>query len=323
MNTPETKRSLRNLAVLGGLAAFAAFALPLWVLAGPAPTTGSVSLHGDREPGALPQRTKGESTAVSDTGGQTVWQGRARRDVARLYRAHVRAELQTGWSGEEPENVARKRREIAIALRGLSRKLAQGVAAVQNSEPPAPARPSLTPEQARAQAFSKAQGEMSESFQRTWARLGDPQGKKGVAFRGLQRQKGKLHLPLIFGKVKHGFGSVSARTTKLHVRHTGWTITAPRGHRVRNIAKGEVVFAGHRRGYGLLVVIDHGEGYHSVYAHLKKITTRVGATLPRGAPLGVLGSTGSLHGEKLYFELRQDGQSLDPKGWFAPASTLR
>lgn len=140
---------------------------------------------------------------------------------------------------------------------------------------------------------------------------------------GLAARKGELHPPLLFGHLRAPFGAVRFGKTNTKFRHTGWTLSASRGHRVRGIAEGKVVFAGPFRGYGTMVVIEHGRGYHSVYAHLKTALVEEGESLNMGDPLGVVGKTGSLHGEKLYFELRHFGRPIDPAGWFAPASRYR
>jgi septal ring factor EnvC (AmiA/AmiB activator) len=131
----------------------------------------------------------------------------------------------------------------------------------------------------------------------------------------------RLHLPLLEGRVVQWYGTTDAADSNTRVRHTGWTILARRGHRIRNVAEGVVVFAEARKGYGLLVVIAHPGGYHSVYAHLEEIGVQVGERVERGRAIGVIGSTGSLNGTKLYFEWRLHGRPIDPQGWFAPANT--
>jgi murein DD-endopeptidase MepM/ murein hydrolase activator NlpD len=131
-------------------------------------------------------------------------------------------------------------------------------------------------------------------------------------------RRGELLMPLLKGTVKARFGPVKSKLSGTWVRHTGWTLTANPGNRIRSVSEGTVVYAKGFKGYGLLVVIDHGGGYHSVYAHLRTILVKPGSRVEKGTPLGVIGATGSLTGEKLYFELRQDGRPIDPEGWFAP-----
>ena len=149
------------------------------------------------------------------------------------------------------------------------------------------------------------------------------EGREPPALVGLEKRRGELHLPLAFGRTKHTFGTRRGPGSRTRIRHTGWTVVAPPKHRVRAVERGRVVIAGPLRGYGNVVVIDHGDDYHSVYAHLKKSLVKVGASVDWGAPIGALGSTSSLAGNGLYFELRKEGRPIDPAGWFASAAKLR
>ena len=138
--------------------------------------------------------------------------------------------------------------------------------------------------------------------------------------RDLEKERGALHPPLIFGKVKNGFGEqVLTRHPKRAVRHTGLTITAPSEHRIRNIASGRVALARAHKGYGLLVIIDHGGGWHSLYAHLKMLYVKEGQLLERGDPLGKIGKPHGQPSPLIYFELRKDSVPIDPLGWFDPS----
>lgn len=101
-----------------------------------------------------------------------------------------------------------------------------------------------------------------------------------------------------------------------YVRHTGYTYMVPEGTSVRAVSDGLVVFASHFEGYGQLVILDHGSGYHTIYAHLSTIKVEVGVSVRRGTTLGESGQTGSLEGPKLYFELRKNGYPIDPSRWF-------
>jgi murein DD-endopeptidase MepM/ murein hydrolase activator NlpD len=76
---------------------------------------------------------------------------------------------------------------------------------------------------------------------------------------------------------------------------------------------GTVITAGWSGGYGNLVVIDHGYGFSSYYAHLSQITVTLGQYVFRGAVIGISGNTGASFGEHLHFEIRINGQPTDPK----------
>ena len=81
------------------------------------------------------------------------------------------------------------------------------------------------------------------------------------------------------------------------------------------VADGIVRFAGWFRGYGRIVIIDHGEGFHTISGHLDEIHVTVGTPVQDGESLGTVGETGSLGGPSLYFELRRDGEPIDPAPW--------
>ncbi len=129
------------------------------------------------------------------------------------------------------------------------------------------------------------------------------------------RKKGTL-LPPVSAEPNVGFGRREQEDSPSYVRHTGLTYEIEEGRTVRAIAEGLVVFAERLEGYGKLVIVDHGGGYHSLYAHLDEIAVKADEEVGRGAQLGSSGATGSLEGPKLYVELRADGEPIDPAPWF-------
>ncbi len=94
--------------------------------------------------------------------------------------------------------------------------------------------------------------------------------------------------------------------------HDGLDIQAPRGTAVRAAAAGRVIFAGDKDNYGKLVIVSHGDGWHSIYGYLGRITVKEGETLNRLERLGLVGSTGIAKGDELHFELRHDNTPVDP-----------
>lgn len=97
-------------------------------------------------------------------------------------------------------------------------------------------------------------------------------------------------------------------------RHTGLDIAAQEGQPLRAAEAGTVVDAGwaETRGLGNFILIDHGMGYRTLYAHLSEIRVKVGQDVLRGEHIGDAGNTGVSFGPHLHFELRVDGQTLDP-----------
>jgi septal ring factor EnvC (AmiA/AmiB activator) len=126
---------------------------------------------------------------------------------------------------------------------------------------------------------------------------------------GIARQKGRLQPP-VKGPVRHAFGQ--RRAGGLHWQ--GWLIGVKTGTEVKAVAYGRVAFADWLRGYGLLMIIDHGQGYLSLYGHNESLLREAGAWVEPGEIISVVGSNpGSDQG--LYFELRKNGKAVDPAPW--------
>jgi murein DD-endopeptidase MepM/ murein hydrolase activator NlpD len=114
---------------------------------------------------------------------------------------------------------------------------------------------------------------------------------------------------LVSGTVSSGFGSRQGGV------HEGIDILAPPGTVVRAAERGIAVYAGNgMRGYGNAVVIDHGEGVTTLYGHLETIRVKSPDVVAAGAPIGTVGRTGNATTDHLHFELRIDGEAVDPLG---------
>lgn len=131
---------------------------------------------------------------------------------------------------------------------------------------------------------------------------------------GFRARKGELPFPAK-GVVEVGFGKVVNPRFNTVTVQKGIDLRAAVGTRVNAVGAGTVAFAGWLKGYGNLVIIDHGSGYHSLYAHLGAMAVEVGNEVEEGEGLGEVGDTGSLKGAYLYFEIRKQGQAIDPLPW--------
>jgi septal ring factor EnvC (AmiA/AmiB activator) len=131
---------------------------------------------------------------------------------------------------------------------------------------------------------------------------------------GFAARKGKLPLPA-HGPITVGFGRVVNPKFNTVTVQNGIDIEAPPGAPVRAVAPGRVVHAGWFKGYGNLIIVDHGEGFHTLVAHLASMQTAMGEEVDAGDALGTVGDSGSLKGAYLYFEIRERGRPVDPRPW--------
>ncbi|RLB58895.1 MAG: hypothetical protein DRI34_03560 [Deltaproteobacteria bacterium] len=127
--------------------------------------------------------------------------------------------------------------------------------------------------------------------------------------------RGRLPAPLARWRVEVPFGLQKDRRFGTVTRHQGVDLRAPRGTPVRVVFPGRVAFADWFEGYGLLVIVEHGGGFYTLYAHLDDLRVHKGQRLRQGQLLGGVGETGSLKGPYLYFEIRRGGKAVDPARW--------
>jgi septal ring factor EnvC (AmiA/AmiB activator) len=98
----------------------------------------------------------------------------------------------------------------------------------------------------------------------------------------------------------------------------GIDIEATEGSNIVSVFPGQIVYTGWFRGYGNLIIVDHGGEYYTVYAHAADIRVTEGDEVKQGQIIGTVGDTGSLQGPRLYFEVRHEGKPQDPAQWLRP-----
>jgi septal ring factor EnvC (AmiA/AmiB activator) len=131
-------------------------------------------------------------------------------------------------------------------------------------------------------------------------------------------REGELVAP-VDAPIARGFGRVVDEEFRTETFRKGVDFAASAGDPVHAVAAGEVRFAGWFRGYGRIVILDHGEGYFTVSGHLDQVDVAVGDAPDEGEVLGTVGDTGSLSGPRLYFEIRRGAEPLDPARWLQPS----
>jgi murein DD-endopeptidase MepM/ murein hydrolase activator NlpD len=123
-------------------------------------------------------------------------------------------------------------------------------------------------------------------------------------------------------EITSGFGARVDPFLKQLAFHAGVDLRGDNGDPVRATAAGIVVFAGKHPAYGLMVEIDHGNGHATRYAHLSAILVKEGAVLKAGAVLGKIGSTGRSTGPHLHYEVRLNGEPIDPRRYLRAGRRL-
>jgi len=128
-------------------------------------------------------------------------------------------------------------------------------------------------------------------------------------------KKGRLKLPLN-GQILNKFGRKRVKEYDSYIVYNGINVKAKMGSFVKAVFSGKILYAGELEGYGNLVIIGHGNKYHSLYGHLDDIKVSVDKIVKTGEIIGLSGDSGSLEGEVLYFELRKNGKPIQPLPWF-------
>ncbi|BDV43348.1 peptidase M23 [Geotalea uraniireducens] len=167
---------------------------------------------------------------------------------------------------------------------------------------------------------------MVEKLEALSRRSYTPKGEKGrpkgrfpelplVTDKGFGAQRGKLAMPA-GGQIVDTFGRHKHPDFNSYTVSNGISIAAPAGAPIHAVYEGKVIFANYFKGYGNMVIIDHGGGFFSLYAHASRIAKGVGAEVSRNETIASVGDVDSSRGPMLYFEIRYQGRPIDPSPWF-------
>lgn len=132
-----------------------------------------------------------------------------------------------------------------------------------------------------------------------------------ISLDGLAKLKGKLTAP-VKGRIRNLFGN----RRQGQVRWKGIIIDGSEGAPVNSIAPGRVLYADWLRGFGLVSIIDHGDGYMSVYGHNQALLKQAGDEVRQNEQIALVGRSGGQEYPNLYFEIRHKGKALNPTTWF-------
>lgn len=194
--------------------------------------------------------------------------------------AQLQAEIRT--QGDQLAHMQKDEKRLQELLQALQRAAAKPAPPPVDAQPaPADSRPPVAAAAAKRQPFAKLKRKLP------WP----VSGRLGARF-GERRDVGEL-------------------------RWRGAFIHAPAGREVRAVAHGRVAFADWLRGFGLLVIVDHGNGFMSLYGHNQSLFKGVGDTVAPGEVIAGAGDSGGMAQTGVYFELRHNGEPLDPSVWCA------
>ena len=136
------------------------------------------------------------------------------------------------------------------------------------------------------------------------------------AGKGFGTFRGKLAFP-VEGRILSTFGKNENPKFNTFTVQKGIEIEAAIGAEIRAVYDGRVLYSDWFKGYGKILIIDHGEGYYTLSGHASALLKNVGEEVRGGEGAALVGDTGSLKGPCLYFEIRQRGKPLDPLEWLA------
>jgi septal ring factor EnvC (AmiA/AmiB activator) len=135
-----------------------------------------------------------------------------------------------------------------------------------------------------------------------------------VSDKGFGSQRGRLSLPAS-GEIVSRFGKHKHPEFNSFTFNNGITIAASMNADIKAVFDGEVIFAEKFKGYGNMLIIDHGGGYFTLYAHTSRINRKVGSAVRKNEVVANVGDSDSTDGAKLYFEIRYQGKPVDPGPW--------
>lgn len=164
--------------------------------------------------------------------------------------------------------------------------------------------------------------ESSKKLQGLIQKLEKQSVPKSVSGKGIRASRGHLPWP-VNGRVLIPFGTYKDPKFNITVFKNGVELGASLGETPKAVAGGRIVYADWFKGYGLLLIINHGNGYHSLYGNLAEIFHKTGDIIKKGSAVGKVGKSNILNVPALYFEIRYKGKPIDPAKWLKKKQRTR
>lgn len=237
-------------------------------------------------------------------------------EVAALEEESVakRAELAQNQSAQarETARLEKEREARAAVLKRISGQISQGRKEIGRLKRDEQRLTRLVEEIARSLAAKPAPKKEAAPAKRKGTKV-DEVADASLASQSFASLKGRLKLP-VRGELMNRYGSPREEGGTMW---RGLFIRSGTGEVVRAVADGRVVYADWLRGFGNLLILDHGAGYMSLYGYNEGLLRQVGEAVRGGDPVAQVGASGGAEESGLYFELRQDGRPFDPLRWVA------
>jgi septal ring factor EnvC (AmiA/AmiB activator) len=175
-------------------------------------------------------------------------------------------------------------------------------------------RKEMSVQQATVESLKQAALKLDEKIQNLGVGLTGTAADEYFEDKPFQAYKGLLKMP-VKGKIVSLFGKFkNTRYDVLNFR-SGIEILSERGEPIQAVYRGKILYADWFKGFGNMIIIDHGNSYYTVYAHIEEVFKTAGDVVESGEVMATVGDTGSMTGPKLYFEVRHHGKPLDPMQW--------
>jgi septal ring factor EnvC (AmiA/AmiB activator) len=167
---------------------------------------------------------------------------------------------------------------------------------------------------AALESLKQSAAELNQTIKSLNLKTGPLKQENNIPPTSFSSLKGLLNMP-VKGKIVYFFGPY--KNTKLNVVNfqSGIEIKADRGEPIHAVFDGRILYASWFKGYGNMIIIDHGENYYTVYAHAEELFASKGDTIDKGDVVATVGDSGSMIGPSLHFEIRHHGKPVDPLKW--------
>lgn len=176
-------------------------------------------------------------------------------------------------------------------------------------------RSKKTLEIAAVKALEKAAKQLDDAIQTLSTEKNGSNFLQNASFKDPEAFKGLLNLP-VKGKIVSSFGTYHNPKYNTTNFKSGIDIESEIGEPIRSVIPGKIIYSGWFKGYGNMIIVDHGKSFYTVYAHLEERFKSKGDVVEADEVIASAGDTGSLAGSGLYFEIRHHGKPIDPIKWF-------